>query len=300
MSSEFLDVPAEPTIRSIVSGLGSERVHVVVTVRPLTKILPSAWQQNVQFGARRSYDEWLRVVLDGDESMKTYRAFWERHDHGDVLSRWVDVVGPKHVTLVVLDERDRELPFRTFETMLGVPAGTLEEVPGRANRSMTLAEAEFVRQINVELLSHKVSWDEYTYWIRRGASHRMWWKRTPGPDEPRIQTPRWALERAAEVAADLPGRIEGLGIEVVGDLANLAPPVPATAQQGHDEDPAVVPIEAAVQAILGACFSSRKLPTAVPTPPSTTTDPEQPTGRELVGLVGGYVRHKLSRRRTAK
>jgi hypothetical protein len=291
VSSEFFDVADEATISTIAAGLGGKRLHVVATIRPLSHVLPSSWQQNVQFGNRSSYEEWLRLVLDPDGRTKTHRRFWERHGHGDVLARWARVLGPQRLTLIVLDETDRELPFRTLETMLGVPKGTVNEIQGRTNRSLTLAEAEFIRRFNIEIFSHDVTWDEYTYWIRRGAAHEMWLKRTPDPDEPRIQTPRWALERAAEMVADLPERIASLGIEVVGDLARLTPPVAPAASPDHGDQPTSLPSEAAVHALVGACLSSRSLPPP-PKASSAATTRDELTGRELAALFVEFARRK--------
>src|SRR5699024_9968549 len=51
ISSEFFcEAPDDDTVRRIVEDLGGSRVHVVVTLRPLTKILPAQWQQYVQNG----------------------------------------------------------------------------------------------------------------------------------------------------------------------------------------------------------------------------------------------------------
>jgi hypothetical protein len=301
ISSEFFEVADDATIGTIAEGLGGDRMHVVVTVRPLEKILPSAWQQSVQFGIRRSYDDWLQLVLNGSAADKAHRVFWEHHGHDQVLARWARNLGPDRVTLIVLDERDRLLPFRSLETMLGLPRGTLNEVSGHTNRSLTMAEAELVRRVNVELFAHQVSWDEFTYWIRRGAAHEMWLKRKPEPDEARITTPRWAVERAAEIAADLPDRIARLGIEVVGDLTTLAPSQPTDAAPDTGELPHLVPIDAAVHALVGACLSSRNLPVEPPKPqPRPAPIRPDPSGRELAGLVARYARRRLRRRTVTK
>jgi hypothetical protein len=296
VSSEFFEVAEEATIGTIAAGLGGDRLHVVVTVRPLDRILPSAWQQSVQFGIRRSFEEWLHLTLNGTDEDKAHRVFWEHHGHDVVLARWARVLGPERITLIVLDEHDRQLPFRAFEAMLGVPTGTLNEVPRHINRSLTMAEAELVRRVNVQLFSRDVSWDEFTYWIRRGAAHEMWLRRKPEPEEPRITTPRWAVERVAELAADLPERIARLGIEVVGDLGSLAPAAATDAAPDTDDMPHVVPIEAAVHAVVGACLSSRNLPGSHPPAPVPRRSDDL-TGRELAQLVARYARRRLRRRR---
>ena len=300
ISSEFFDVADDPTIRTIVSGLGGERVRVVVTARPLSRILSSAWQQQVKVGLRTSYEEWLGQVLEGDDDVLTHKRFWERHDQAAVLSRWAGVVGPERVTLIVLDENDRSLPYRGFEALLGVPEGTLEEPSDDLNRSMTGAEAEFIRRINVEVFSGDVSWDEYSNWIRRGAAQRMVARRTPDPDEPRTQTPPWAIERATEISSGFLGRIEGLGIDVVGDLSSLAAPAPAAGPTVDHPEVQLVPIDAAVQAVVGSGYSNR-VPAAAPAKPSPRAKPvgnarpaRDLTTAELVRLVGRRLRNRLA------
>jgi hypothetical protein len=297
VSSEFFDVADEPTIRKIVAGLGDDRMDVVVTARPLSKILPSAWQQQVQAGLQRSYGDWLKNVLDGNDTLKTYATFWERHDHAEVLSRWAGVVGPERVTLIVLDEHDRGLPYRSFETMLGAPAGTLREEPNRTNRSMSSAEVELIRQINKAIFTTDISWNEYNAWIYRGASERVLAQRLPEPDEPRTVTPRWALERATEISAGFAERIDGLGIRIVGDLQRLAALAPATGPEVLEATPTYVPIEVAVEAVLGSAFSLRRptRPPESPPPPPPRPGPADLSARELARLLAARCEQRLRR-----
>ncbi|MEU9322322.1 hypothetical protein AB0D91_00645 [Streptomyces canus] len=64
ISSEFFaDAEDDDTIARIVEQLGGEHVHVLVTLRPLVKIMPSQWQQYVQNGLRMGYDNWLTHML---------------------------------------------------------------------------------------------------------------------------------------------------------------------------------------------------------------------------------------------
>jgi hypothetical protein len=300
VSSEFFDVADEPTIRKIVAGLGDDRLHVVVTARPLSKILPSAWQQQVQAGLQRGYGEWLKNVLEGNDTIKTYATFWERHDQAEVLSRWAGVVGPDRVTLIVLDEQDRGLPYRSFETMLGAPPRTLREEPNRTNRSMSNAEVELIRQINKTIFTTDITWNEYNTWIYRGASERVLAQRLPEPDEPRTVTPRWALERATEISAGFLGRIEGLGITVVGDLQRLAALAPASGAEVLEATPTAVPMQVAVEAVLGSAFSLRKPtrppePAAPPSPPPAQPDPANLPGRELARALAARCEQRLRR-----
>jgi hypothetical protein len=235
-------------------------------------------------------------VFEGNDTMKTHESFWERHNHAEVLSRWASVVGPERVTLIVLDEHDRGLPYRSFETMLGAPAGTLREEPNRTNRSMSSAEVELIRQINKTIFTTDVTWNEYNAWIYRGASERVLAERVPEPDEPRTVTPRWALERATEISAGFSGRIEGLGITVVGDLQRLAALPPASGPEVLEATPTAVPMQVAVEAVLGSAFSLRKPtrpPEAPPPPPPSPPGPADLPARELARLLAARCEQRL-------
>ena len=60
LSSEFFaDAPDDETVARVVEQLGGDRVHVLVTLRPLARIMPSQWQQYVQNGLRMDYEDWL-------------------------------------------------------------------------------------------------------------------------------------------------------------------------------------------------------------------------------------------------
>ena len=51
VSSELFSDATDAQIPAIIDGLGADRVRVLVTVRPLEKLLPSTWQQAIKNGA---------------------------------------------------------------------------------------------------------------------------------------------------------------------------------------------------------------------------------------------------------
>ena len=119
LSSEFLADARPDAIRTIVGDLGAEQVHVVVTLRPLARIVPSQWQQFVQSGLRQSYDDWLDVMFKGPPPTPM-PTFWFRHRHDQLIARWADVVGPERVTVVALDDADHGMILRVFEQLTGL------------------------------------------------------------------------------------------------------------------------------------------------------------------------------------
>lgn len=275
VSSEFFCEATPEVARRVVDELGGPRVHVVVTVRPLAKILASAWQQYVRNRQRASYDRWLRGVLD-NERQPTGRAmtptFWRRHQHDVLVDRWAEIVGPENLTVVVVNSSDQRGLMESFEKLVGLPAGLLQPEESRSNRSLTFGEIELVRRVNGVFQRHGWSNEFYRRMVTDGVIRRMQTAREPGPGEPPITTPRWALERAGAIGAAAGEHIAARGVRVIGDLSALGtvPDVSSEIDQqainqstinqqtgANDTDP-LIPADAAVKAITGVLVAAAR------------------------------------------
>jgi len=253
LSSEFFAEADDATARRVIADLGGTRVHVVVTLRSLTRILPSQWQQYLQNGFHFRYLEWLEGILSDPPRTPT-PGFWRRHRHDALVARWAAENGPENLTVIALDESDRLMLLRVFESMLGLHGGFLVPEETAANRSLTAAETELVRLLNEEFSRRDWPHRSYARFMRYGAVEYMKTARRPSPYEPRIVTPAWALARAGQISAEMAARIEALGVNIVGDLSSLGKlPDEASDPAGDDGSaPLMLPVEAAARATLGA------------------------------------------------
>jgi hypothetical protein len=261
VSSEFFDECTDEMAQKVVDDFGADRVHVVVTLRPIAKILPSAWQQYVRNGLRRTYDEFLDGMLRKPPYDSPSPSFWRRHHHDQIVERWVKTVGPDRVVAVVLDERNPDSLMRTFEGFLSLPTGMLAPETGWENRSLTAAETELVRLINAEYHAKKWAPTIYNNVVRLGMIKGIQ-RRAPGRDEPGIVTPNWAVERANEIAAEAAERIRSSGARIVGDLAWLS----AVTPKDTGEPAPLLPVDAASEAVIGAIAGSGILARKPPAP----------------------------------
>lgn len=259
VSSEFFCEADAPTAAGVVRDLGGDRVHVVVTLRNLGRLLPSSWQQYLKYGLTASYGKWLKNVFEDAGGSSMTPTFWKRHDHGAVLTRWSEAVGPENVTVLVLEDVDRSAMFVAFAQLLDLPPEILvSRMDLTSNRSMTAAEAELLVRLNKKV-KKELQWDEYVRYVRRGVALGMVEGREPGADEPRLHTPDWALDAAAEHGARSVATIRSLGVQVLGDLDALAcrvgspPPVPEGAA-------GMLPVDAGVQAVMTVIEAARENP----------------------------------------
>ncbi len=221
VSSEYFDGAKDDVARMVVEELGGERVHVVITLRPLAKILPSAWQQYVRNRLRYSYEDWLDAMFNQPPYEMPTITFWQRHHHDVLVERWASIVGPERLLVIVVDESDPDSLMRTFEKLTELPDGLLEPETGWTNRSLTAAETELIRQLNVEFYKRKWPSKRYHSAVRRGVVRQIQ-LRAPGRDEARITTPAWAIEKANEIAAEAALRIKASGVHILGDLSTLS------------------------------------------------------------------------------
>ena len=133
LSSEFLAHAREEAVRSMVEELDRERVQVVISLRPIARMLTSLWQQRVQSGSVKTFTEWLEGNL-GRQGAIPDRPVWHQHRHGRLVQRWADVVGRERVTVVIVDSADHGWLLRAFEALLALRPGTLRLQDDYANR----------------------------------------------------------------------------------------------------------------------------------------------------------------------
>jgi hypothetical protein len=281
VSSEFFADADVETARRAVRELGGPRVHVVVTLRPLTKIMPSQWQQYVRNRARFSYDAWLDGMLKKAPYDKPSPSFWQRHHHDVVVERWASIVEPENVTVVVPDEGDRESLLRTFEDLVGLPRGLLEAEKDSDNRSLTLGEIELVRQINIEFGRRGWSDALYKQVVRQGFALHLQTSRSPAVAEPRITTPQWALDRAAEIGAAAAEKISSLGVRIVGDISTLGAAVLADERGDGARTDRFLTLDAAREAVVGTIISSGVL--------TASSQVEATSAGDLLRVIRGRV-----------
>lgn len=272
ISSEFFCEAPEDVAKDVVASLGGRRVHVVVTLRNLGRLLPSSWQQYLKYGLTTHYEPWLQDVFETPGSSRMTPTFWKRQAHGAVVERWAAAAGADRMTVVVLEDVDRSAVFATFAQMLAIdPQILMSRMDVTSNRSMTAAEAELLVRLNSRV-KKQMDWTEYVTVIRRGVARGMVEGREPGPDEARVATPAWALDAAAAEGSRAVEMIAASGVRVVGNLDALTVRVPDEAGIA----PTQIPIDAAVAALTAMVEAVH----------------EQPTSRQLAGRLRREIRRQ--------
>jgi hypothetical protein len=245
VSSEFFSDAPSARVPKIVDALGQDQVRVVITLRPVTRILASQWQQYMQnqplvkYVGNPDYEGWLDQVLNHPDQNDVTPSFWRRHRHDRLVQTWAEAVGADRLVVVVVDDaRPRDI-LTSFERLTGLPEGLLRPRGATSNRSLTLPEVTMLRAFNAEWIERGWSRADYTRYVRFGAVRHLM-TRAPAPGEPAIRTPAWAVERANEIGAEMVAAIVSTGVRVDGDLSLLA----SAAPRSVGDNPTVVEVPA--------------------------------------------------------
>ncbi len=297
ISSELLCEATPEVAQRIVSDLRAERVRVLITLRPLESLLPSNWQQYVKTGLATPYEEWLGEILKGSQGKARTPSFWKRNDHGDLVRKWVDVVGAERVGVLVVDTSRPTSLYESFDEIIGLSKGTLRKDDSAAsNRSLTASEVEVIRRLNVEIRS-TMDYRVYHRLFRHGGLLELVERRHPPADEPKLTTPGWAVARAREFSAEAVEAIKSTGAVVFGDLSALVPdsPVPADVAPTPDH----VPDDVVVSLLKGTLeTAASRMPRKAKNAPIPALDLTSLTSRELLQemRLRATMRLKRSRR----
>lgn len=207
-----------------VETLAPAEVHVVITARDLAGLLPAEWQETVKHRNARTWQEWLADIIDTPPRQRRPRAkwFWAAHDTAVVAKRWSALVTPQRVHLVTVPRSPAppDLLWHRFAGVLGVTGVDLDLSVARANASLGVAEVELLRRIN-ERLPDLPQWF-YGRHVKNNLAHGLLSERPKGA---RLQVPVERREWVREQSARRIRRLRRLGIDIVGELDDLAAPV---------------------------------------------------------------------------
>ena len=247
LSSEFFSELTPEKIQVIASAIKNRQVKVLFTLRPLAKLLGSSYQQYLKYGTKADYVEWLHSVLDEPGVSKINPTFWQRHMHGDVVARWVEVFGKDNVTVLIADEQRPEFLFERLNAYLALEPGFLKPQVTGSNRSLSLEEVSLLLEINRRFPKER-EWNEYLVFVRNGYIRQLTDHVPLKEGSKKLLTPGWAVTKANQLATESKKKIQQLGVEVYGDINSLDS---ATVPEGEPEYSSTIDIETVAQAMLG-------------------------------------------------
>ena len=211
--------------RAIAAFGPSVEVHVVLTARDLVRQIPAEWQEHVKHRSKKRFDDFVADLRREDPAT----WFWQVQDFPDVLRRWGSTLPSERVHVVTVPPAGQptSLLWERFAGLLGLDPATFSTTGQRANTSLGYEQAELLRRVNVELGDRLPLPGPYAPDVKSMFAERVL-VRQPGT---RLALSGEGLDYAVRRSEELAEGIRKLGVDVVGDLAELVPDVgPATEQ----------------------------------------------------------------------
>jgi hypothetical protein len=251
------ELPAEAT-SVLVGGLSEFDTRLIITARSWAHTIPSEWQQRVKTRYTGDYLEYAEAIRDpdgrGPELAAEAATFRRRQDIADVTRRWraADPDLPVSVILVPPLGAEGVTLVDAFCQLIGIRPRALAEPTRITNESLSHADAELLRRVNIALGDRLPD----TRGDYRG-NVRRWIVADSMMTRPRIKIrlPRdlepWCEKESARQLAEL----EELGAEIIGERQHYVSP----RLSGDDFVPAPPEvIVASAAAVIADLAASRK------------------------------------------
>ncbi len=226
ISHELFAGATEQQCKQALDALGDEaEVHIVVTARDLARQIPAEWQEHLK---HRSTKPFATFVADIREDSDGSSWFWRVQDYAGVISRWGCSLpmAQVHVVTVPQSGADPTTLWRRFSTLVGLDPSTFSLTGFPINPSLHVEQAEILRRVNTALGDRLPYPGPYPAVVKSVFAHRVLASREGKVLALRGEDRDFAVARSRELVVALAGS----GCEVVGDLQELMPPEPATAE----------------------------------------------------------------------
>ncbi len=225
VSHEILAGARPAQVRKAMDDLADSEVHLVYSARDLARQIPAEWQEGIKHNRKRSFARFLTQLQNADRS-KPSMWFWRVQGLTDVLPRWGAGLPPERIHLVTVPQSGapRDLLWHRYCTAFGIDPAWAPEESDRENVSIGTAETAMLRKLNRRLKKAGLPSEDYRRLVRQLAVHETLAHRD---GMTRATLPPSAYDWVEEIAEEWIEWVEGSGIDVIGDVADLRPKRPA-------------------------------------------------------------------------
>lgn len=143
ISAEALSSLSASGIARFIDNVGKPD-EVVLTVRSLYKVLPSAWQQSLKGGHDRSLEEFFELLK---KQRPNREGFWKTYSFGEIVKKWASFA-PVKVIVVPDKPAKKDQLWNMFSKVVGLPEEVCREPDeSKSNISLNMESASFLRAL---------------------------------------------------------------------------------------------------------------------------------------------------------
>ncbi|MDQ3628752.1 MAG: hypothetical protein M3419_08085 [Actinomycetota bacterium] len=219
VSMEFLSFANAKRARRVLNSLKGADVHVILTVRDSSRVIPAQWQEGCQNRGTTSWSAYTSSVLAGpDHADEDWRTFRRALGVPRMLDNWGTLLPADrlHVVLVPASREDPSLLWRRYASVIGVDPDSCTPPTGQRNASLGYASADLVRRVNAHL--GDVGQFAYTKTMKAYLSKQVLAART---GEPKVSTNSELAAFALDWNRSMSDAIAKSGAHVIGEPDDL-------------------------------------------------------------------------------
>lgn len=217
ISSEHLSYAGPSDIHRIVDAFSAFHVRVLVTARPLERVVPSLWSHFAQTRAFPELRPWIESLFErhGDDN-----SVWASQRYDYLAERWSVVDAACEPTILVPTWNLGEFA-KNIEAACWIPRGTLRPGTTFENPRLTQSEVEFSRVFETAI--RNAGYPNGVYVGRRRVSPSRVMKTQGSHAKPESSTPLDAdqVQMLREVDREVDSRLESMSLRWVGDRREL-------------------------------------------------------------------------------
>lgn len=255
ISHELFAAATQVQARQAIAAFPADmEVHVVLTARDLVRQIPAEWQEHVKHRSTATFPEFIANISDPSPA----NWFWKVQDFAAVLERWGGGLPRSQVHVVTVPPRgaDPTALWKRFATLLDLDADAFDTDQRAGNTSLGLEQVDLLRRVNLALGDTLGAPGVYPALVKTLFAQKILAGRTGARLELDEATTAFGEERSRDQVA----RLVALGVDVVGDLEDLAPAL-STTPRAALLDPAPEDVldeaSAAIAALLGELHAER-------------------------------------------
>lgn len=245
LSGEAVATLTPSAAARLVSYLEVDEIHVIITARAISRVLPSTWQQGVRNGRLATFTTFLGSTVRHDEERMAQpdtwqedptQDFWRSQAIAELAERWRGICDDVTVVTVPVDDSSPMTLWQRFLAALGIDSRTHPDLealaPAPRHEGISASEALLLREIMVQLDHSGMEFDERGWWARRLVNEVFQQRPSRGP---RLTLPPEYWTKAAQWAdrdvVGLQALVACGRIQLIGDVSDLCvdatPPAPA-------------------------------------------------------------------------
>lgn len=220
ISHELLGGSSDDAVARAAGSFEGLELHVVLTARDLGRQVPAMWQEYVKNHGTVPFDAYVRRIVREPRRSRVAHLFWRQQHVAEIAERWCRHLPGERVHVVTVPPvgAPPTLLWERFASVAGIDTEGIVAEQEHTNRSLSYAEAELLRRVN-RSLGERLEWPAYERTVKRWFAEEM----LAGSGHGRAATVplehrSWFEQRQADISSTL----LRLGVDVVGDLDDLA------------------------------------------------------------------------------